>query len=863
MRHFRILAPSFLLGVLAGCVDTISTAPDPEGTLDRECEDGRDNDNDGLTDCRDSGCAEAPICQLGPQPDVVDDGGADDADAGDDTRPDDAGTDAEPGDTTPDGADPDGADGAPDGPADVPTDAPVDPDADGGTDVPIDSDADAASPGPGVRSCVTRFTFRPPAGAESASVAGAFNGWSATANLLADPDRNGVFEAELDLEPGEYAHKFTWRMPGGATQWEFSGVTEIPAPVDFYTQWDGGNENRNVIVGDCNLPLLQTVTASGGTDGISAEIRWISAADGAAIDLSTVELTVGGEPADYAWNPDEQTFNVDVTGLEPGKHSIRLTARDVEGRTIEHDPHFIPLWVESEPFEWRDATMYFVFTDRFRNGDVGQDVPQNRAIEGVPTIANYQGGDFLGVIQAIEEGYFDDLGVNLLWLSPVTDNPDARYIAADRVHQFSGFHGYWPTSARRIEFRWGDAMGTGEARLKQLIDTAHAHGIRVMFDIALNHVHEDHDYVSSFPSWFTAAACPCTTDAGACNWDTNPIYCWFIDYLPDLDYKNHAIVEQVSRDVEWLVTEFDVDSFRIDAAKHMDHVIMRRVAMRLEERFTQGGGAPFYLVGETFTGGDGHGLIMRYVNDHELDAQFDFPLLYGIRDAFAFNGSLRGLSSSRATSQSQYGSAYFEMSPFLGNHDIPRFAQLVYNNGGYIDPWANVADPMRGATSESTWNIVNRMSLAFLFVLTQPGVPLIYYGDEIGLYGGGDPDNRRPMVFEPYLSEPNRELLGRVQAIGQARREHEALRRGTFQELWVDDTFMVYARNNGGGDVVIVAFNKGAGRVQNMPVPTALGINGRSFVNTLADVSPRRVTVTDNNMTVTLSSWEYAIFVAE
>ncbi len=862
------LAAVLAIGAAAGCGDEGGETPAAEGASARECEDGRDNDGDGQIDCDDDGCADAPICDV-PAPDGGGDAGGDVLDSGDtDAGDPDVG---DPDATGPDAdasTDVDATADAPDGAADAGSDADTASDASTDSDAEADAadtrtDASDAGTIDGVRACGAFFAFRPPAGAEAAWVAGAFNGWSPTADALEDIDGDGVWETFIALDPGEYAHKYTWRMPGGDVTWEFGGTTEIPGTVDFYTQWSGGTENRNVIVGDCMLPTLETVTASGGADGVSARVRFVPAADGAPIDVDSITVTANRVPVDATWDADSAEIVIDVEGLDDGKHSLRITAADVEGRAIEDAPHFIPLWVEDEPFEWRDATMYFVFTDRFRNGDFGDDVPQNEPIDGIPAIANYQGGDFLGVIQAIEEGYFDELGVNLLWLSPVTENPDTDFLAADRVNRFSGFHGYWPTSARRIEFRWGDLEGTGEERLKQLIDAAHARGIRVMFDIALNHVHEEHDYVSANPSWFSAPACPCTTDPGPCNWDTNPIYCWFIDYLPDLDYKNHAIVEQVSRDVEWLAREFDVDSFRIDAAKHMDHVIMRRVAMRLQERFTAGGGADFYLVGETYTGGDGHGLIMRYVNPWELDAQFDFPLLYPIRDAFAGGGSFRGLSAARATSESQYGSAYWETSPFLGNHDIPRFAQVVHNSFGWIDPWANVPDPMRGELNDSAWNIINRMSLGFAFVLTQPGIPLIYYGDEIGLYGGGDPDNRRPMHFEPFLSEPNRTLLSRVQAIGQARRDHEALRRGTFRELWVDDTFFVYARDNGGGDVVIVAMNKGAGRAQGMPVPAALGLNGATLRNVLADESPRRITVADNNTTVTLSPWEYAIFVRE
>jgi glycosidase len=848
---------------LAACGEE-SSPVEVEGDIARECEDNRDNDGDGVVDCRDPGCADAPICDL-----PIGDTGGTDADAEDTS-----GTDAEDtGDTTDAGDEtdtstdadalPDTDDAGDDTTDDTTGDTNADADAtDAGDTTDVEPDTTPTAGGP-VRSCTTEVRYRPLAGATSVWIAGSFNGWSPTATPMADTDGDGVYTVSLDLDAGEYPYKHVYRIGSGEPQWEFTGISEIPSPIDFYTQWDGGNENRSLRVGDCDVPTIETVTASGGTDGVSATLQFVRASSGALLDPDELRVTIGGDTFTPVYDAETGRITINATGLPNGKHSIRLWASDADGNAIEHEPHFIPLWVEDEPFEWRDATMYFVFTDRFRNGDFGEDIPQNRPIADVPTIANYQGGDFLGTIQAIEEGYFDAMGVNLLWLSPVSENPEGRYLAADRFHGFTGFHGYWPTSARQIEFRWSDARGEADERLKQLIDAAHERGIRVMFDIALNHVHEDHDYVTNFPEWFTAAPCSCTNEPGACNWDTNPIGCWFIDYLPDLDYKIHAIVEQVSDDVEWLVREFDVDSFRIDAAKHMNHVIMRRVALRLRDSFERGGGAPFYLVGETYTGGDGHGLIMQYVNDHELDGQFDFPLLYPIRDAFAGSGSFRNLSNGRRTSEEQYGDAYFAMSPFLGNHDIPRFSQIVHTNGAYVDPWSGATDPMNGDLNDSTWNIINRMSLGFAFVLTQPGIPLIYYGDEIGLYGAGDPDNRRPMRFEPFLSEPNRTLLSRVQAIGVARQEHEALRRGDFRELWVDDNFFVYARDNGGGDVVIVAMNKGTGRAQGIPVPTDLAINGRNFVNTLTDASPRRIQVRDNNMTVTLSQWEYAIFVVE
>jgi len=845
----RLAALALTATAFAACASDDPVDDSVEGDIPRQCEDGIDNDENGLTDCDDPTCADAPLCSGG--------GGGGGTDAGMDTGLDGG------GDT---GGDTGGEDAGEDADHDTTEDVGGDTTADAGEDVIEDAGEDATEDtggpdvgpdGPPTRDCMTTLTFTPAPGTSTVSIGGPFNGWTEGVDNLTDDDGDGTWEITLELPPGEQPYKF---ITDGV--WDFEGNFAVPdwITVDFYTQWVDGFENRNVIVGDCTVPAMETVRASGGPDGVTGTFRFWRANDGAALDESSVVVTAGGDPVPFDFDAETGLLEVDVAGLDDGKYSIRITAEDTDGRSIETTPHFVPLWVEDEPFLWRDATMYFVFTDRFRNSDAGEDIPQNAPIEGVPWIANYQGGDFRGVIQAIEEGYFDDLGVNLLWLSPITENPEGNWLAADRFHEFSGFHGYWPTSAVQIEFRWGDIEGTGEERLLELIDAAHARGIRVLFDIALNHVHLDHDYRRDHPEWFTADVCNCTTDPGPCNWDTNPLFCWFIDYLPDLDYRQHGLVEQVSRDVEYLVTHFDVDAFRIDAAKHMHHVIMRRVALRMQDRFEAGGGAEVYLVGETFTGGGGHGLIMDYVNPWELDAQYDFPLLYPIRDSFVFSGSFRNLSAARQTSEDAYGDHYFEMSPFLGNHDIPRTAQLITDNGGGIDPWAGVPDPMDAGFNDTTWNIVNRMSMGLAYVFTNPGIPLLYYGDEIGLYGGADPDNRRPMVWGDDLSAPQRELLSRVQAIGQARQDHRALRRGVYRELWVDDDFYVYARDAGDGDVVIVAMNKGEGRAQPMGIPADLGIDGTTFTDVLAPDSPRSFTVRDDGATITLNPWEYAIF---
>ncbi|MCB9744405.1 MAG: glycosyl hydrolase [Alphaproteobacteria bacterium] len=690
-----------------------------------------------------------------------------------------------------------------------------------------------------VRDCNVRLRLSPQARFSQLQVSGEFNGWSP--QDMEGPDTDGYYSAQLgELAPGHYAYKLV-----------LDGQYEGEPPLGVYTKFLDGTENRNLIVGDCTRPLLQTVSATASPEGrLQAEVQVASAWDGAALDPTRVRVTVGDQELTPTIDTDEGTLSIDLSGLSPGKHSVRVWASDVQGRAAENEPLFIPLWVEDEPFTWSDATMYFAFTDRFRNGDWGQDNGFG-ATWGVASCADFQGGDFLGILHALEEGYFEQLGVNTIWLTPVYENPEGGYIGMDGVNYFTGYHGYWPVDPLAIEARSGDVGASGEDRLRELIEAAHARGIRVLFDLVLNHVHEQHVYVSEHPDWFEGG---CTCGSEGCGWDEKAVECWFMPYLPDLNYKNHDITRRVLDDTMRLVELYDVDAVRIDAAKHMDHVIMRSLNKRLADDYVAGGGAPFYLVGETFT--SDRGLIMDYVNAHELDGQFDFPLYYAVRSTFVSGGSFRDLDAAVASSEQTYGEGL--MSPFLGNHDIERMATAITGQAG--DCWSGwTQDAMaEGGESVTQWDVINKMSMGFAFVLTQPGVPLIYYGDEIGLHGGGDPDNRRMMNFDPYLSANQGELLQRVRAIGQARAASEALRRGERRQLWVDDELYVYARDLGGGDVAIVAMNKGGGARSESIDVSALDVEGVRFTD--ATNGALSASVSGGRLQVSLNSWEYAVF---
>ena len=662
--------------------------------------------------------------------------------------------------------------------------------------------------------------------AGTVTLRGEFSNWESVTTESSDA---GWALRLPDVQPGSYAYELS--------------VNDSPVAVrpDIYTKWVDGQEYQAAYVLDCEQPLWDVRSVERSEDALTVTVDFIHAAtSNAALDPATVATTVDGQVFEPTIKGSVLTLNIPRPDSDQ-KLTVRISGKDTKGVAAENDNLWLPIWSD-DAFTWTEATMYLVFTDRFRDGDATP--PETDGA--VAQIAGYYGGDFDGVRAAIEDGYFESLGVDTLWLSPVYENPASSF-AGSGGELYMGYHGYWPVDPLVTETNYGS-----DTALLALIDAAHKRGIRILFDIVLNHVHEDHIYCQEHPEW-CSTTCVCG-DPG-CDWEGpqgRTIDCQFAPYLPDLNYQNPDIVDRMMADVLALMMKFDADGLRIDAAKHMDHVIMRTLRLRLEE-MERDGAAPFYLVGETFTGDRGQ--IMDYVADYELHGQFDFPLYYAIRGVFAGGGSFRDLENSASDSARTYGAALPYMSPFLGNHDIARMATDIAGNK--LGKFENTPDLMAEGGDEVTqWNIINRMSMAFAFVMTQPGVPLIYYGDEVGLAGGDDPDNRR--VMPATLNANQRTLRGRVQELGQARKTLAALRGPTRQELWLDDSFYVYARENN-GEFALVAMNKSdSQRTETVTIPNAFGLSSATF-KTYGRSEDDVVNVIDGEVRITLDPWEYRI----
>ena len=459
--------------------------------------------------------------------------------------------------------------------------------------------------------------------------------------------------------------------------------------------------------------------------------------------------------------------------------------------------------------DWRDSIMYFVMIDRFANGDPANDGP----INGVEYPGQYQGGDFQGLRDKIDSGYFDALGINTLWLTSPIDNADNSNPGSDG-HAYSGYHGYWPRDLDAAEDKYGT-----EAELKAVVDAAHARGIQVLIDYVMNHVHTQSPVFAQHPEWFWpndngfGGNCVC---GSGCSWDNDRLRCWFDPFLPDFNFQNaDARRYSIENAVAW-AKRIGIDGFRLDAVKHIETSWLTDLRARISAEVAWD--QRFYMVGETFDGS--RDLIKSYVNpDTMLDGQFDFPLRGQILSTLLRrDGSMGDLSSFLGSNDGFYGAGSV-MSTFIGNHDVPRAVHLAEDtplwgswDGGKERAWSNRPAQPQGASP------YERLAVAYTLMFSMPGIPMIYYGDEFGMAGAGDPDNRHMMQWSGYTASQTK-LRDQIAGLAKLRAAHLSMRRGTRVQLGIAQDVMVY-KMTAPGDTVFVAMNRGDAAQNAVGLPT-------------------------------------------
>ncbi|HEX6982139.1 MAG TPA: alpha-amylase family glycosyl hydrolase [Balneolaceae bacterium] len=620
-------------------------------------------------------------------------------------------------------------------------------------------------------------TFEPQHSYKQVLVKGQMNNWNAASGPM--KLENGTWSIDFQLKPGTYEYLFV--VDG----------KEILDPFNDHIVSNGmGGQNSVLTVtgpAESEFPSIQTASYTSSKIKVKADqstgvlVYWQNKLIDAELGDEWLAITIPEQAKELdrsflrVWTYNDIGASNDLLiPLEKGRvvHSVDQLNRD----------------------DWERTVMYFIMVDRFNNGNPTNDEPvQDPDI--LPE-ANYYGGDLAGITQKIKDGYFERLGINALWLSPITQNPKGAYgLFPDPETQFSGYHGYWPISSSEVDYRFGS-----EESLRELLQTAHANGMNVILDYVANHVHELHPVYQKHPEWANPLYLP-DGSMNTGNWDTYRLTTWFDTFMPDLDFSKPVVVETMTDSAVYWLQHYSFDGFRHDATKHVPLPFWRRLTQKLKSDVVIPENDRIYQIGETY---GSRALIASYINTGMIDGQFDFNVYDDAVAVFARDDEpMSRLSNSLQASFDYYG--YHNLMGYItGNHDRARFISyaggaLSFEEDAKVAGWTRhigVGDPVG----------YKKLAMLMAFNMTIPGIPIIYYGDEIGMPGGGDPDNRHMMRFKD-LKPRELKMRRTTSHLTELRSNRLSLIYGDFHHLLVTKKQYAYARNYF-DEWTIVFFNK-------------------------------------------------------
>ena len=598
------------------------------------------------------------------------------------------------------------------------------------------------------------------------AVKGEFNAWNPDNNPMNYNPSTKAWETQVATTPGKFQYKF---------------VADAVEVLD----------NKNMNLADNGMGGNNHFIEVPAPAGTAPKIRYSNRPEGNLIKLKlentprTLEVYYRNQLLTEA-NVESSASDLQIkvpAGNDDQIHMIRIYAGNAAGLSNQLA---IPIKNGAPVTAVKNVTrqdfhnniLYFMMVDRFVDGDPGNtrklDDPE------VHPKANYYGGDLQGVYETLATDYFDNLGVNTIWLSPITQNPDSAYgLWPNPRTKFSGYHGYWPISSTQID----DRMGTPDV-LEKLIDESHDRDMNVILDYVANHVHEEHPVYKQHPDWATNLY----LEDGSLNterWDDQRLTTWFDTFMPTLDFSKPEVVEKMTDSALYWVTRYDLDGYRHDATKHVPEAYWRTLTRKVRENVDR----PIYQIGETYGSPE---LIRSYVSTGMLDAQFDFNMYDAAVNAFAkAETPLSDLGEALQKSLKYYGDHHL-MGNISGNQDRPRF--MTYASGDLrFDQDAKKV----GWTTDvrmSDERAYDKLALLHAYNMFIPGLPVIYYGDEYGAIGAGDPDNRRWMRFDDQRDSFEKDLAAQVAKLTRARTDNLVLLYGTTQIVKATEDVLIIKR---------------------------------------------------------------------
>ena len=607
---------------------------------------------------------------------------------------------------------------------------------------------------------------------------GTFNSWNPNEGIFEKVEDDWVLK--MVLNKGAFDYKL---VADGA---------ELSDPTNMETVPNGmGGFNNILQVGEKPIKnLLSGLSFQNSKLNFQAELpleNAIATLNNKQIDFIIKENNIEVTIPEYAKNLDESVLR--VIAQSNGQVTNEVLVPLSKGKVVISS-------AELDRSDMHKAIMYFVMVDRFNDAESSNNHPIND--DRILPIANNLGGDLQGVTAKINEGYFDNIGINTLWISPITTNPDSAYGLWNKelTSMFSGYHGYWPVRSKEIDYRLGDVPA-----FKSLINEAHAQEMNVLLDYVANHVHIEHPVYKEHPEWATDLYLPDGT-MNTEKWDEQRLTTWFDIHLATLDLRKPEVIEPMTDTALYWLTEYELDGFRHDATKHIPEQFWRTLTTKIKQQVVTGKSRPIYQVGETYGSPE---LVSGYVQSGQLDAQFDFNLYDAAINAFAKDESgFQNLRRVLEESMTYYG-AHHLMVNVTGNQDKARFASyadgsLKFDEDTKLAGWTR---EIKNANEKG----FKRMRMMSAFLNAIPGIPCTYYGDEIAMPGGNDPDNRRMMKFAE-LNDSQLKTKESLTVMNEIRTNHMALIYGSTNVLESSDNMLRISRTYFGEEVQFI-FYKG------------------------------------------------------
>lgn len=447
----------------------------------------------------------------------------------------------------------------------------------------------------------------------------------------------------------------------------------------------------------------------------------------------------------------------------------------------------------------QEDVIYFVLTDRFCNGDPNNDAPSD-----INNPQKFHGGDFKGLVSKIP--YLKNLGITAIWITPV-------YLNITDLGDSAGYHGYWAIDFNKLDPHLYSANANysegSKKYLKDLVDTFHDNGIKVMLDMVVNHTgyhtadfnEKASDELKMFPYNHGTG----TVKEPLCG-------------LPDLNHDDSDVADYFIQNIIDWITETGIDAIRMDTVKHVEDKFWYFFKSYIKTSHPE-----ITLLGEVLVWDADS--ISKYQREHDFDTLFDFPLCGAIMGSLIWDKPMTDIARPRISDAETPGILDLDNKSYsnanrlvtlLDNHDLSRRIMTeIYEKVGHWDRLL----------------ATKILKYCLTFLLTTRGIPQIYYGTEIGMEGYKDPDNRRDMPWQLFENDAPRDtnssesaIFTHLKALIALRKESKALQSGYLFTLYADHYIYAYLREYR-GDVKIIIMNNGHSDME-YPLPIHIHDNG-------------------------------------